>query len=164
MTSSAKTVTLTSSDGDELEVAINAATQSTLIKNILDEFGVSDKIPICNVNSATLAKVMEYCQKHADHDKATKTETDDVVDGEAVEGLKQWDADFLKVDSDFLLDIILAANYMEIAGLLDSSCQAVANMIKGKSPEQIRRILNIKNDFSPEEEEQNRREYQWAFD
>ncbi|XP_054784037.1 SKP1-like protein 1 [Prosopis cineraria] len=168
MTSSAKTVTLISSDGDEFEVAINAATLSTLIKNTLDEFGVSDKIPLYNVNSATLAKVMEYCQKHADHDEPTKTETetDVIVDGQAVEDagveeLKQWDAEFLKVDKEFLLDIILAANYMEIAGLLDSSCQAAADMIKGKSPEQIRRTFNIKNDFTPEEEEQNRREYQW---
>ncbi|XP_054785418.1 SKP1-like protein 1 [Prosopis cineraria] len=171
MTSSAKiTVTLVSSDGHEFEVAIKAATQSTLIKNMLDDLGVSDKIPLYNVNSVTLAKVMEYCQKHADHDEAAKTETDIAVigagaaNGVAMEELKQWDAEFLKVENQLLFDIILAANYMEIAGLLDSSCQAVADMIKGKSPEEIRRTFNIKNDFTPEEEEQNRRDCQWAFD
>ena len=34
--------------------------------------------------------------------------------------------------------------------------------IKGKSPDQIRQTWNIKNDFTPEEEEQVRRENEWA--
>jgi Skp1 family, dimerisation domain len=37
-------------------------------------------------------------------------------------------------------------------------------MIKGKSPEEIRRTFNIKNDFTPEEEDQIRRENEWACD
>ena len=37
-------------------------------------------------------------------------------------------------------------------------------MIKGKTPEEIRKTFNIKNDFTPEEEEEVRRENQWAFE
>lgn len=37
-------------------------------------------------------------------------------------------------------------------------------MIKGKTPDEIRKIFNIKNDFTPEEEEEVRRENQWAFE
>jgi hypothetical protein len=37
-------------------------------------------------------------------------------------------------------------------------------MIKGKSPEEIRRILNLEYDFTPEEEDQIRRENEWAED
>jgi S-phase kinase-associated protein 1 len=36
-------------------------------------------------------------------------------------------------------------------------------MIKGKSPEEIRKTFNITNDFTPEEE-QIRRENEWAED
>ena len=38
------------------------------------------------------------------------------------------------------------------------TCKTVANMIKGKTPEEIRKTFNIKNDFSPEEEAQVREE------
>ncbi|KAH7332134.1 hypothetical protein KP509_20G069800 [Ceratopteris richardii] len=40
----------------------------------------------------------------------------------------------------------------------------VRDMIKEKTPEEIRRAFNIENDFTPEEEEEVRRENQWAFE
>ena len=35
-------------------------------------------------------------------------------------------------------------------------------MIKGKTPEEIRVMFNIKNDLTPEEEEQIRKENDWC--
>ena len=45
---------------------------------------------------------------------------------------------------------------MNIKNLLDLTCQTVADMIKGKTPEEIRKTFNIKNDFTPEEEDEVR--------
>lgn len=56
-----------------------------------------------------------------------------------------------------------AASYLNIKGLLDLTYQTVADMISGKTPEEIRNFFNIKNDYLPEEEEKIRRENQWAF-
>lgn len=50
--------------------------------------------------------------------------------------------------------LLQAANYLDIKGLLDVTCKTVANMIKGKTPEEIRKTFNIKNDFTEEEEAQ----------
>jgi S-phase kinase-associated protein 1 len=46
--------------------------------------------------------------------------------------------------------------------MLDLLCKTVAEMIRGKTPEQIRAHFNIVNDFTPEEEEQVRRENEWC--
>ena len=75
-----------------------------------------------------------------------------------------WDQEFLKVDQGTLFEIILAANFLDIRGLLDVSCKTVANMIKGKTPEEIRKTFNIANDFTPAEEEQIRKENSWCED
>lgn len=47
-----------------------------------------------------------------------------------------------------------AANFLDIKPLLNLTCGAVANMIKGKTPEEIRVTFNIENDFTREEEDQ----------
>jgi S-phase kinase-associated protein 1 len=51
---------------------------------------------------------------------------------------------------------------MDIKPLLDLTCAAVASMIKGKTPEEIRKTFNIVNDFTPEEEAQVREENKWC--
>ena len=56
-----------------------------------------------------------------------------------------------------------AANFLDIKGLLDLTCQAMADMIKGRSPEEIRKTFDMMNDFSPEEEEEIIRDNQWAL-
>lgn len=68
----------------------------------------------------------------------------------------------LQVDQGTLFELILAANYLDIKGLLDVTCKTVANMIKGKTPEEIRKTFNIKNDFTASEEEQVRKENEWC--
>ena len=60
-----------------------------------------------------------------------------------------------------LLDCTLqAAHTLEIEGLLDVACKVVGNLIKGKSPEDIRKAFNIKNDFTQQEEDQVKQELQ----
>ncbi|XP_010501534.2 PREDICTED: SKP1-like protein 4 [Camelina sativa] len=78
--------------------------------------------------------------------------------------LKNWDTEFVKVDQPTLFDLILAANYLNISGLLDLTCQAVADQMKGKTPDEMRAHFNIKNDYTPEEEEEVRNENKWAFE
>ncbi|XP_047266680.1 SKP1-like protein 1B [Capsicum annuum] len=64
----------------------------------------------------------------------------------------------------FTIFAFVVASYLNIKSLLDLTCQTVADMIKGKTPEEICKTFNIKNDFTPEEEEEARRENTWAFE
>ena len=70
--------------------------------------------------------------------------------------------DFCKVDQTTLFELILAANFLDIPPLLDLTCKTVANMIKGRTTEEIRNAFDIKNDFTEEEEAQVRKENNWV--
>lgn len=170
----ANMVTLKSFDGVEFVVSEAVAMHSQAIRHVIEDDCAQDAIPLPNVDSKTLAKVIEYCTKHVtiaekarDVSKGKKAveesfaETTNKMSPE--EELKKWDAEFLNVDTDTLYYLLLAANYLDVRDLLDLVCQKVADMIKGKYPEEIRKIFNIKNDFTPEEEAEIRRENEWAF-
>lgn len=48
-----------------------------------------------------------------------------------------------QVSDEKLLDIIMAANYLDISGLLDKACKTVADKIKHFTPKEILRTFNI---------------------
>jgi len=158
-------ITLISNDGVTMQVDRQVAERSMLIKNMMDDLGDSaaeTDVPIPNVNESVLKKVIEWCDHHktdppasADDDSDSRKKTTDI---------DEWDQKFMQVDQEMLFEIILASNYLDIKPLLDVGCKTVANMIKGKSPEEIRKTFNITNDFTPEEEDQIRRENEWAED
>ncbi|KAJ6125922.1 hypothetical protein N7471_010415 [Penicillium samsonianum] len=155
-------ITLTSSDGVDISVERTNAERSILIKNLLEDLGdLGEAIPIPNVNEAVLKKVIEWCEHHK-HDPPSAS--DDDHNHRKTTDIDDWDQRFMQVDQEMLFEIILAANYLDIKALLDVGCKTVANMIKGKSAEEIRRTFNIQNDFTPEEEDQIRRENEWAED
>jgi hypothetical protein len=179
------------------------------------EIGSDDVIPVPNVNSKILSKVIEYCSFHVAAEKKDEYGKPAKLDDE----IKAFDTEFTKVDQGVLFELILvragegmglgrsrarshgwqqhvagaasevlhaclrslvcslacylvcsscarqdllwtppcrpcsrqAANYLNIKPLLDLTCLTVANMIKGKTPEEIRKTFNIENDFTPEE-------------
>ncbi|XP_008811446.1 SKP1-like protein 1A [Phoenix dactylifera] len=161
----AEKIILKSSDGEVFEVEETVAMESQTIKHMIEDDCASNGIPLPNVTSKILSKVIEYCKRHVEASAAaSKAAAEDSSSKLADDELKAWDAEFVRVDQATLFDLILAANYLNIKGLLDLTCQTVADMIKGKTPEEIRKTFNIKNDFTPEEEEEVRRENQWAFE
>jgi S-phase kinase-associated protein 1 len=162
-------ITLHSNDEREFKVSKKVAVMSVTIKNMLEDLeGTTGEnpIPLPNVTGKTLEKVLAYCQHKIDHPSvvADTATSKDEKESRKVEEMTEWDKQYLQVDQASLFELILAANYLDIKPLLDLTCTAVANMIKGKTPEEIRKQFNIKNDFTPEEEEQVRKENEWCED
>lgn len=154
---------LESSDGEIIQVETDTIRQSTTIDNMiteLDDQGFSDEesIPINNVNGNILSKVIEWCKHHKNETQAVEDDDSD----KRTDDIPTWDQEFLKVDQGTLFELIMAANYLDIKKLLDLCCKSVANMIKGKSANEIRKTFNIKNDFNEEEEAQVRKENTWC--
>ncbi|KAK9449803.1 E3 ubiquitin ligase SCF complex, Skp subunit [Limtongia smithiae] len=156
-------VKLISSDGESFKVDKEIAERSVLIKHMIEDAGdAGTEIPIPNINANVLKKVLEWCEHHkSDPISVSEDETDQ---RKKLTDIDEWDQKFMQVDQEMLFEIIVAANYLDIKALLEVGCKTVANMIKGKGAEEIRRTFNIQNDFTPEEEEQIKRENDWAED
>lgn len=162
-------ITLVSQEGDKFNIPKKVALMSELVKTMItttededeNEEDNNQEIPLINMKSVVLAKVIEFCKYHTENgpmkdiEKPLKSPNmEEVVD--------EWDASYISVNQELLFEIILGANYMDIKSLLDLSCAKVASMIKGKSPEEIRKTFNIVNDFTPEEEALVREENKWC--
>jgi len=143
-----------------LEVEKAVAMQSELVKTMWEGDRGADQIPLPNVKQRTLSKVGEFMVYH--HNNPSKEIEKPLKSANMHEVVPEWDANFVETDQETLFELILAANYMDIKPLLDLTCAKVASMIKGKTPEEIRKRFNIQNDFTPEEEEAVRAENKWA--
>eukprot|EP00343_Euplotes_focardii_P007538 CAMPEP_0205821348 /NCGR_PEP_ID=MMETSP0206-20130828/7075_1 /ASSEMBLY_ACC=CAM_ASM_000279 /TAXON_ID=36767 /ORGANISM="Euplotes focardii, Strain TN1" /LENGTH=181 /DNA_ID=CAMNT_0053116765 /DNA_START=35 /DNA_END=580 /DNA_ORIENTATION=+ len=151
---------LVSQEQEKFSVPRSVALQSELVKTMAEGDEEEKEIPLPNVKSKVLAKVIQYMTYHAENpSKEIEKPLKSANMGDVV---SPWDAEFVNVDQELLFELILAANYMDIKPLLDLTCAKVASMIKGKEPEQIRQTFNIQNDFTPEEEAAVRAENKWA--
>uniref|UniRef100_A0A7S1ZVL1 S-phase kinase-associated protein 1 n=1 Tax=Trieres chinensis TaxID=1514140 RepID=A0A7S1ZVL1_TRICV len=156
-------VNLVSKEGDVFEVPVAVAKMSKLVETTIDDDGDDEvqEIPLPNVKATVLAKVIEYCTHYKTEEAMNPIQTP-LKSSKIEEVVQKWYADFVKVEQVLLFELVTAANFMDIKPLLDLTCFAVAVMIKGKSAEEIRKIFNISNDFTPEEEAAVREENKWC--
>jgi S-phase kinase-associated protein 1 len=137
--SSTKKITLKSNDGEAFVIDEAVALASQTIKNMIKDALVECRISLKNVNGEILGKVIEYCNKHVE----VASSTDELND---------WDANFIQVDLVTLLQLVMAANDLNIKSLLDLTSQAATDIVKDTTPEFISQMFNCENDFGPEEE------------
>ncbi|CAD7958551.1 unnamed protein product [Amoebophrya sp. A25] len=156
-------VKLKSSQNDVFVVEKEVALMSQLLRTMIDDCASDEEIPLPNVKTPILQKVIDYCKHHREEQpeeiqKPLKSQTLTEC------GVSEWDSNFVHIEQETLFELILAANYLDIKSLLDLTCAKVASLIKGKTPEEIRQQFNIANDFTPEEEAQVREENKWCED
>jgi len=155
-----QTVTLVC-EGQNFEVDLEVAQQSVILKNMIEDTGKEGEIPLNNLKIGTLKKIIEFCTHYKDAkmapiEKPLKTNN-------LAEVVDKWYSNFIDIEkTDEIIEIVIAANYLDIDPLTELSCAKLASMIKGKSAEEIRKKFGIENDFTPEEEAQIRDENKWA--
>lgn len=158
-------IKLQSSDNQVFEIPQAVAYQMKAVREMAEQenhAGGECLFPLPNVTSTILKRVIEYCQHHADETKENDTNK--------TEDLEEWDQYFVtdSIDSSgelvlYQIEILMAANYLNVESLQELMCMAVAKALDGRSLEDVREIFGVENDYTPEEEAELRKEYSWVF-
>ncbi|KAJ6117847.1 S-phase kinase-associated protein 1A [Penicillium sp. IBT 18751x] len=155
-------ITLTSSDNFDITVERGIAEHSLLLKNMLSYLGETSRSHSHSKYwlSGRLLILIDVGQQKDPREghrlvwsstvRRLQHRRRKTLDGKRILSLKK---NILMLIKKRFLGY-LGGKLSEIEKLLDLGCNAVANMIKGKSVKEIRRIFNIPNDFTPEEEEE----------
>jgi hypothetical protein len=153
-------ITLKANDGGEFKIGLNFAKASGTLADNLDDLGDGDvlksHIPLGNIDSANLAKVIEYLV----HYKGAPP-SEDLI---AVGTFTDWDKAFLPKDTDELFVLTMAADYMGVSSLLHMCARHIATCIKGKTKEEIDAFMGVKVPLTKQQEEDARKHPAWVND
>ncbi|TQD77748.1 hypothetical protein C1H46_036733 [Malus baccata] len=155
-----KKISLKTSDGEVFEIDGDIAMQFQTVKSFFQDEGVGDMVmPVPNVHSAELVNIIDFCTKtqhlhrKVEHDEAWRKE------------LRKISTDFVReLTTERVMELILAADFLHVDLLLEVLNQTVADRIKNKSVEHVRKLFGVESDYTPEEEQKLREEYAWAFE
>ena len=127
-----------SKEGDTFDVPLEIAKQSNLVVTTLGEDDAADddnnngdnaiEIPLPNVRTQVLAKVIEFCTHF--HQEPMTPITTPLKSNRMEEMVQEWYANFVDVEQTMLFELVTAANFMDIKTLLDLTCLAVSILIK----------------------------------
>lgn len=143
-------IKLRTKDDEIYEVSNKVVQMSSTLMHISEDTDDGNEmiIPVPTISSNTLIRVIEFC-KH--QDKVNNNDFDKNL-------MPMWNTKFMNIDDNSMVELIMAANYLDIKPLLDLTCKKIAAQIKGLPVDDPLPRFDIENDFTPEEEEEIRRE------
>jgi len=129
-----------SKEGDSFDVPLAIAKMSSLVADTIDDGDDSDSddsenedciksVPLPNVSSEVLRKVIEFCKHYQEVEAMTPIESP-LKSARLEELVQPWYASYVNMDEDTLFALVRACNFMDIKPLLDLACLAVSIVIK----------------------------------
>ncbi|GFP91509.1 skp1-like protein 21 [Phtheirospermum japonicum] len=135
-------VWLQTNDGSIQQVEQEVAIYCPFIcQEIHSGMGSSKNYPISlpsRVNPPMLSLILEYCRFHQ-------------VPGRSNKERKSFDEKFVRMDTKRLCELTSAADSLQLKPLVDLTSRALARVIEGKTPEEIREIFHLPDDLTEEE-------------
>ena len=159
-------ISLFSFEGTIVPISWKQGFMSGLIKNIFLIDSEVTKIPLStfNIDHETLIKIKVYLE-HYENINPKEIRREPLITNKLRDIVEEWDYNFINIDDkDKLFSIHSAACYMDIDPLVSLSSVKIASLLKGTTTEEIREEFNIKNDFTPEEEQQIIEENSWSLE
>ncbi|KAL2233881.1 UNVERIFIED_CONTAM: SKP1-like protein 21 [Sesamum indicum] len=135
-------VWLQMSDGSIQQVEQEVAMYCPFIcQEIHSGMGSSKNYPISlpsRVNPPMLSLILDYCRFHQ-------------VPGRSNKERKSFDEKFVRMDTKRLCELTSAADSLQLKPLVDLTSRALARVIEGRTPEEIREIFHLPDDLTEEE-------------
>lgn len=151
-------------DNTEVIVDSKVVEMSMTLKNVVEDCKDIDPntlIPLPNVTGETMVEIGKFCVLY--REKMPEVKDFENYQNTIDTPVPDWAVDIFKTYSmDTLSNVIVGSNYLDIKPLLDYSAHFVADMIKGKTPEEIRKTFNLPDDLTDEEKEKIRIENDWC--
>ena len=141
-------------------MSLEVAQQLGYVMLVTEDSGAYKEIELPCVNTKQLYKIAEFAEHYfiEPYDDIPKP----LSTSNLRELVPEWYVDFVDVKIEEVYDMILAANAIDFRAMLELTSAKIASLMKGKSIEEIRELFNIKDDFSPEDEQQISEENSWA--
>ena len=132
------------------EITATQAKLAKLIQTMIQGDQTATEFPLPQVPPKTLENVVEYLEHHnGKKPEEIATPVRSVNMAQVV--VDKWDADFIdKFEKKEIFDIILAANYLDINGLLHLGCAKIATLIKQLSQKEINEIIEAEEKYRRE--------------
>lgn len=147
-------ITLVSSDCKEVIIDHSLIEKISLLNNLVGDLNITENKSIdSQYSSKILYLIIKYLEDTKDeifNPKLYEHDEDTILPS----NVSDYEEKFMSVlDDDTLCELTKAANYYCIMPLYVCCCKTIANLIKGKKTEEIRKRFNIKDDLTDEDKE-----------
>ena len=145
-----------SGDGKIFSVNLEAINMSLTIKSMMEDLQIGspkEVLTLPTVDSEVLKKVLEWCEEHKNDIKpesSNATAKDITQKSHKMYELIHWDKEFInsvksvnESGQSMLFDLAIAANYLNILGLIDLTTMEIAKLMKDKTQEEIRDLFKV---------------------
>lgn len=98
-----------------------------------------------------LKKVFEFCKHHLESNPRKIKKP--LKSGKFSDVADEWDVKFLDIEKvEDIMDLILAADFLHVSSLMSLACAKIACLAYGQDVDYMRKLFDLKNDFTKEEE------------
>jgi len=154
-------VKIITSDSVEFNVDKTVSDKSEFLKKTVEDAGTEEAIILPNLESKHFKKILEYMTYYSDPSKVFPVIEKPLKSVVMKEVTSEYDAKFIEIDDvEFIIDIIVGANYLDLAPLLELGCAKIASIVKVLTPDEIKKKFNIPD--TPEEAKERAEEEAFA--
>lgn len=97
-------------ENEIIEVDLEVAQQSVILKNMIEDTGKDGEIPLPNLKVSILKKIIEFCEHYRESKLAPMEKP--LRTSNLAEIVDEWYANFIDLEKmDDLIDVVVASNF-----------------------------------------------------